>query len=97
MRSPLLRGRRGCVGVVASALIDLVNAVLRSPRFGWVESTADNALNLLEQRLTGCRRVHVFGAAYNAGLGVHDIHYNQGDPPGCRCGAHPSQPRHNRG
>ena len=82
VRSPLLRGRGGCVGVVASPLIDLVNAILRSPRFGWVDSTADNALNLLEQRLTGCRRVYVFGAAYNVGLGVHDIHYNQGDPPG---------------
>jgi hypothetical protein len=82
LRAPLLRGRSGCVGVVASPLIDLVNAILRSPRFGWVESTADNALNLLEQRLTGCRRVYVFGAPYTTGLGVHDIHMNQGDPAG---------------
>jgi hypothetical protein len=82
LRSPLLRGRAGCVGVVAGPLIDLVNSVLRSPRFGWVESTADNALNLLEQRLTGCRRLYVFGAPYTTGLGVHDIHLNQGDPPG---------------
>ncbi|TCM37242.1 DUF2278 family protein [Kribbella sp. VKM Ac-2568] len=82
VRSPLLRGRGGCVAVVASPLIVLINAILRSPRFGWVDSTADNALDLLEQRLTGCERVYVFGAPYSSGLGVHDIHYNQGDPPG---------------
>jgi hypothetical protein len=82
VRAPLLRGRGGCVAVVAGPLLDLINAILRSPRFGWMDSTADNALNLLEERLTGCKRVYVFGAPYNAGLGVHDIHYNQGDPPG---------------
>ncbi|KPM50782.1 hypothetical protein CcI49_36175 [Frankia sp. CcI49] len=81
LRSPLLRGR-GCVTVIANPLITLVNSVLRSPRFGWVESTADNALDLLEKRLTGCQQVYVFGAPYNHGLGVHDIHLNQGDPPG---------------
>jgi uncharacterized protein YukJ len=26
--------------------------------------------------------VYVFGAPYTNGLGVHDIHMNQGDPPG---------------
>ena len=82
LRSPLLRGRSGCLAVVASPLVDLVNTVLRSPRFGWIESTADNALDLLEQRLTGSHRVYVFGAPYNTGHGVHDIHMNQGDPPG---------------
>jgi hypothetical protein len=82
LRSPLLRGRAGCVGVVADPLITFVNGLLRSPRLGWVESTADNALNLLEQRLSGSRRVYVFGAPYSGGLGVHDIHMNQGDPPG---------------
>jgi hypothetical protein len=82
VRAPLLRGRGGCVAIVASPLIALINAILRSPRFGWVESTADNALNLLEQRLTGSRQVHVFGAPYSTGHGVHDIHLNQGDPPG---------------
>ncbi|WP_033262760.1 DUF2278 family protein [Amycolatopsis vancoresmycina] len=81
LRSPMLRGR-GCLTLVASPLAAAVNAILRSPRFGWVESTADNALDLLEQRLAGCRRVYVFGAPYSHGLGVHDIHYNQGDPPG---------------
>lgn len=82
VRSPVLRGRPGCISVVASPLIDLFNAIARSPRFGWVDSSADNALDLLEQRLTGCKRVFAFGAPYDTGRGVHDIHMNQGDPPG---------------
>ncbi|GAA3643804.1 DUF2278 family protein [Microlunatus ginsengisoli] len=81
LRSPLVSGG-GCFAVVASPLVDLVNAMLRSPRFGWIESTADNALDRLELRLANCRRVYVFGAPYNTGRGVHDIHMNQGDPPG---------------
>jgi len=81
LRSPLLRGR-GCLALVASPVTAVINAILRSPRFGWIESTADNALNLLEQRLANSQRVYVFGAPYSHGLGVHDIHYNQGDPPG---------------
>ena len=82
LRSPLLRGRGGCLAVVANPLVDLVNTMVRSPTLGWIESTADNALDLLEQRLANCRRVYVFGAPYNTGRGVHDIHMNQGDPPG---------------
>jgi hypothetical protein len=82
VRAPLLRGRGGRLAIVTSPLVSWVNAVLKLPRLGWVESTADNALDLLERRLTGSRRVYVFGAPYTTGLGVHDIHLNQGDPPG---------------
>ena len=81
LRSPVLHGR-GCLTVVADPLVGAINAIIRSPRFGWVESSADKALDLLETRLTGSSRVFVFGAPYTSGLGVHDIHMNQGDPPG---------------
>ena len=67
---------------MAGPLVSLINVIVRSPRFGWVESTADDALTLLEQRLAGCARVYVLGAPCTRGLGVHDIHFNQGDPPG---------------
>ena len=66
----------------SGALDYLRSPLLASSQSGWVESTADNALDLLEHRLTGSRRVYVYGAPYDEGLGVHDIHYNQGDPPG---------------
>ena len=52
---------------------------LRSP---WIDSTGDNALNALETQLLGSVRVFVFGAPAPTGLGVHNIHLNQGNPPG---------------
>jgi len=36
----------------------------------------------MESLLTVGATVYVFGAPYTHGLGVHDIHMNQGDPPG---------------
>lgn len=61
-----------------NALIACLNALLNA----WIDSTGDNALNELEANLIGCTRVFVFGAPYTSGLGVHDVHMNQGDPPG---------------
>jgi hypothetical protein len=52
---------------------------LRSP---WIDSTGDNALDALETQLLGSVRVFVFGAPASSGLGVHDIHLNQGNPSG---------------
>jgi hypothetical protein len=67
----------------SSGALDFLRApVLRGPGCDWVASTADEALDLLEARLAGHPRVFVFGAPYRTGLGVHDVHYNQGDPPG---------------
>lgn len=55
--------------------------VLRQRR-GWISSTGDNALSTLEQLLPNCKRVFIFGEHYTNGLGVHDVHMNQGDPSG---------------
>ena len=55
---------------------------LESLRTPWIDSTGDNALNALEAQLLGSGRVFVFGAPAPTGLGVHDIHLNQGNPPG---------------
>jgi hypothetical protein len=52
---------------------------LRNP---WLDSTGENALRALETQLLGSVRVFVYGAPYTSDLGVHDIHMNQGDPPG---------------
>ena len=49
---------------------------------GWIASTGDNALSALEQVLPNCKRIFIFGAHYTTGLGVHDVHMNQGDPAG---------------
>ncbi len=48
----------------------------------WVESDANNALTAMETLLTGSTRVYLFGERYTTGVGVHDVHLNQGDPNG---------------
>jgi hypothetical protein len=49
----------------------------------WTVSTGDNALDILVAALAGCHRVYIFGQHYqDGGLGVHDVHMNQGDPSG---------------
>jgi hypothetical protein len=50
--------------------------------FPWVASDGDNALDLLEPLVHGAARIYIFGEPYTTGLGVHNVHYNQGDPPG---------------
>jgi hypothetical protein len=74
VRSPLLRGPTGCVAVILALF------GVRTDR--WVDSTGDNALDYLDGLLRYATRIFVFGAPYTTGLGVHDIHMNQGDPPG---------------
>jgi uncharacterized protein YukJ len=68
--------------LIYSPLVNAFNALLQRASEQWTESTGDNALNILESLLTVGGRVFVFGAPYTTGLGVHDIHMNQGDPPG---------------
>lgn len=50
--------------------------------FPWVSSDGDNALDVLEALFAGATRIYIFGEPYTTGLGVHNVHYNQGDPPG---------------
>lgn len=50
--------------------------------FPWVASDGDNALDVLEPKLRSASRIYVFGQAFVSGLGVHDVHLNQGDPAG---------------
>jgi hypothetical protein len=55
---------------------------LRWRSFPWVSSDGDNALDVLEQRLSQAVRIYILGEPYTTGLGVHNVHQNQGDPPG---------------
>lgn len=50
---------------------------------GWILQTGQNLIQAMQYLLTGTTRISIFGAAYNPGQkGVHDVHMNQGDPPG---------------
>lgn len=45
----------------------------------WLESGVD-LIQLMEYYLTSVQRIYIFGEPYNTGLGIHNIHMNQGDP-----------------
>lgn len=48
----------------------------------WKDGTGIQALADLEAVLDRATRCYVFGEPFTRGLGVHNIHQNQGDPPG---------------
>ncbi|GGY01441.1 DUF2278 family protein [Streptomyces hiroshimensis] len=50
--------------------------------FPWVSSNGDNALDVLVPHLAGAARIYVFGQKVATKNIVHDVHCNQGDPPG---------------
>ena len=50
--------------------------------FPWLVSSGDHTLNVLEALLPTASRLYVFGEPFTDGLGVHNVHQNQGDPPG---------------
>ena len=72
-------------GGSARLLPDLVREPLRRLHFRffpWHSSNGDNALDALEPHCATSVRLYVFGQQYTTGLGVHDVHQNQGDPLG---------------
>ena len=84
VRSPILNKKpQGCLFVVFNRVTDLLNRIFLSWQdSGWIKSDGENALNAMESLFGDVARIYVFGAPFTSGLGVHDIHMNQGDPPG---------------
>jgi hypothetical protein len=84
VRSEVLRLRLGCMFAPLAWLVRLLARILEGllESRSWTFSNGDNALNELERNLQGAQRLYLFGAPYTHGLGVHDVHMNQGDPPG---------------
>lgn len=48
----------------------------------WTSGSNSDAADAFEPMLVPGRRVLVFGEPFTSGLGLHNIHQNQGDPPG---------------
>ena len=67
-----------------SGALDYVRkkALKASDPASWTLAQADATLDELEALLKSSKQVWVFGAAYTTGLGIHDVHLNQGDPAG---------------
>ena len=81
IRHPAFRPRGGCLFVAAPpawlrALIDWL------ARHAWTAGDNLAAATALESVLQVGSRTLVFGEPFTSGLGVHNIHQNQGDPAG---------------
>lgn len=77
-RSPILQRPLGCLALFWG----LWNAIFKTTFQTWTNVTGNDAGNELVAMVTGSMRVFAFGAPYTTGNGVHDVHCNQGDPPG---------------
>lgn len=77
-RSLILQRPLGCLSV----LWGVFNAIFRTNIQTWTNVTGDEAGNALVSMVGNSTKLYVFGAPYTTGNGVHDVHCNQGDPPG---------------
>jgi hypothetical protein len=77
-RSPILQRPLGCL----MALFGVVNAIFQTSIQSWTNVTGNEAGEALIAMVKDSTRLYAFGAPYTTGLGVHDVHCNQGDPPG---------------
>ncbi len=64
----------------ASGALDYVRHNGLTGTTGWTLQSGDNLIAELNALLGGVVRIYIFGAAYSTGVGVHDVHMNQGDP-----------------
>jgi len=85
VRNPLISLNLGCAAMV----FNFINAIFGRREQVWTKNNGEAALNVLEPMLESgdVEKVYVFGARFdnaqqNPPQGMHDVHYNQGDPPG---------------
>jgi hypothetical protein len=68
--------------VATSGALDYVRHAGITGTSGWTLQTGNNLIDELNALLSGVERLYIFGATYSTGIGVHDVHMNQGDPNG---------------
>jgi hypothetical protein len=68
----------------SAGAIDLIRhpAVTEAPDCSWASGSNLDAATALESTLSPGARTLVFGEPFTSGLGMHNIHQNQGDPAG---------------
>jgi hypothetical protein len=83
VRSPELRPEPGYFFELSDAFLEslrrLPQAAIYPP---WKQGTSRDALADLEPLLEDPKALYIFGEPFTNGLGVHNIHQNQGDPAG---------------
>jgi hypothetical protein len=85
VRNPLISVPLGCAAII----VTFFNAIFHTHLEVWKRNSGMAALLELETMVTGAPidTVYIFGARWNNAQqnppwGMHDIHFNQGDPPG---------------
>lgn len=46
----------------------------------WEPENGNNVIEIMKSCMVGVTRVYIFGEPYETGLGIHNVHMNQGDP-----------------
>ncbi len=83
VRSRWLRPSPGCVfALMPDALTSRLLALLGRRIPPWTKGSNLEAAAALEPLLAGNPTILVFGEPFDQGLGMHNIHQNQGDPAG---------------
>ncbi len=77
-RSPILNKKLGCLAII----LVVWNAIFKTNEKVWITVAGSEAGNALISMVQNSSKVYVFGAPYTNGNGMHDVHCNQGDPPG---------------
>lgn len=85
-RNPLISAPLGCLSII----VFFINWLTKGSQQVWTDNVGTDALNHLEGMFANPRnitKVYLFGAPYplpysNVPQGLHDVHCNQGDPPG---------------
>jgi hypothetical protein len=77
-RSPILQRPLGCLAII----FGFWNAITGGSVQAWNSVTGNEAGEALIAMVNNSRKVYAFGEPYTKGLGVHNVHCNQGDPPG---------------
>ena len=81
LRHPAFRASAGCVFVRAPEPFLRWLAQLLATR-SWQAGSNLQAATALESILVVGARTVIFGEPFTTGLGMHNVHQNQGDPPG---------------
>lgn len=81
VRSAWLRPSTGCLtAFVPGSFRRFLGRLSRSVP-AWTQGSNLDAATALEALLVGGPRVLIYGQPFTVGLGMHNIHQNQGDPP----------------
>jgi hypothetical protein len=88
IRSPIINQAEGCLKAIFALIGRLLGGIdflPWKPRI-WIDNTGDNALDSLRDLVSDANRIYVLGAPFHNTSpvedGMHDVHMNQGDPPG---------------